>query len=188
MAHITSALVLLSLFSVGFGKLAYNYITTDNGGKWGTWGKVEMCPPGYKAKGVSLKVEPYQGEDDDTALNGVRLHCFHKNNYTATVQSSTGSWGDWGPIILCSHGYIEAYQLKVEPYRGNGDDTAANNIKIQCSNGQTLEAAGGPWGTYGSWSNACEYEVCGIRTKVEPYQGEGDDTAFNDLRMYCCDV
>ncbi|XP_075061816.1 vitelline membrane outer layer protein 1-like [Mixophyes fleayi] len=187
MAHITSALVLLSLFSFGFGQLAYNYITTDNGQKWGSWGPGERCPNGHKAVGFSLKVEPYQENGDDTALNGVRLHCVNENNYTATVQSVTGLWGNWGQIHLCNNGCIEAYQLKVESSQDDGDDTAANNIKIQCSNGQKLEAVGGSWGTYGSWSKVCEYCVCGIRSKVEPPRGKGEDTALNDLRMYCCD-
>ncbi|MGA7979700.1 MAG: hypothetical protein WCA32_05670 [Chromatiaceae bacterium] len=44
-----------------------------------------------------------------------------------------------------------------------------------------------PWGT---WKGAAfcpdNHYVCGIEQKVEPQQGNGDDTALNAVRFYCC--
>ncbi|NXS27727.1 VMO1 protein, partial [Pomatostomus ruficeps] len=49
---------------------------------------------------------------------------------------------------------------------------------------------GGPQGSWGSWSLPCPTSagVCGLRTRLEPPQhsGGGDDTALNDLDLYCC--
>lgn len=46
----------------------------------------------------------------------------------------------------------------------------------------------GDWGEFGEWSETCgPYEaICGIRTKVEEHQYGLDDTALNDVIVYCC--
>ncbi|XP_073681058.1 vitelline membrane outer layer protein 1-like [Garra rufa] len=164
-----------------------------NGGKWGSWGDREMCPSGTYAAGFSLKVEESIGRGDDTGLNGIRLHCI--NNFKglirsyhdySTVQSDVGSWGRWTEIQWCPSGFLTAFQLRVEKSQGKGDDTAANNIKFKCSQG-SLQGEGTQWGDWGDWSQTCEGKgICGIKTQVEAPQGRGDDTALNDVRMYCC--
>ncbi|XP_063785716.1 uncharacterized protein LOC134934147 [Pseudophryne corroboree] len=167
MAHITTALTLLSLCSIVFGQWAEYYITTQNGGIWGSWGPIEWCPHGSKAKGFAIKVESKQGNGDDTAANAIRLYCYDRNdNYKGSVQSTESGWGTWGNSVKCSNGHIQSYKAKVEENQGKGDDTALNNIIVQCSNGQQLEAHGGPWGSYGVWSKGCKFGVCGIKTRV----------------------
>ncbi|XP_075037375.1 vitelline membrane outer layer protein 1 homolog [Mixophyes fleayi] len=183
MVHITSAIILLSLFSVAYS----SYVQANNGGPWGDWGPVELCPPGYTVQGVSIKVEqPLGSSEDDTAVNGIRFHCFDNNNREATIQSTVAQWGSWGSMVKCNSGYVVSFQIKVEPNQFVGDDTALNNIKIQCSNGEQLEPKGDPWGSYSLWSGKCNSGGCGIQTKVEKPQAFGDDTAVNDVRMFCC--
>ncbi|XP_050948892.1 vitelline membrane outer layer protein 1 homolog isoform X2 [Labeo rohita] len=127
-------------------------LSVPNGGGWGTWGNREMCPFGTYAAGFSLKVEGHVGDGDDTALNGIRLHCIgllrSYHNY-ASVQSVVG--------------------------------------RFTCSDRSVLTGDGTGWGDWGRWSQSCVGKgICGIKTRVEGSQGSGDDTALNDVRMYCC--
>ncbi|XP_016380017.1 vitelline membrane outer layer protein 1-like [Sinocyclocheilus rhinocerous] len=170
-------------------------LTVPNGGRWGSWGQREMCPTGTYAAGFSLKVEDPIGRGDDTALNGIRLHCVdlfqgssHSYHDYASVQSDVGSWGRWTDIKWCPSGFLTAFQLRVEKSQGDGDDTAANNIMFKCSRGSLLQGDGTNWGDWAPWSQTCEGKgICGIKTQIEEPQGRGDDTALNDVLLFCCD-
>ncbi|CAM4663374.1 unnamed protein product [Leuciscus chuanchicus] len=168
-------------------------LTVSNGMSWGSWGPVDMCPSGKFAAGFSLKVEtPLVFGGDDTALNGIRLYCVDQSKdssrYTS-IESNVGGWGEWRDKRVCSSGFLTAFRLKVESSQGSGDDTAANSIDFKCSGGDWVYGDGIHWGDWGKWSPTCEGTgICGIQTLVEPSQGsEGDDTALNDVRMFCCD-
>ncbi|XP_052009372.1 vitelline membrane outer layer protein 1-like [Xyrauchen texanus] len=170
-------------------------MTVSNGMHWGSWGQEEMCPTGTYAAGFSLKVEGTQGDGDDTALNGIRLHCIdpsrnseYSHKHYSTVQSEVGSWGTWTNIKWCSSGFLKTFQLRVEQSQGKGDDTAANNIRFTCSNsGEILDGSGLMWGDWSDWSYTCQGKgICGIKTRIELPQGSGDDTSLNDVTMYCC--
>ncbi|CAM4663479.1 unnamed protein product [Leuciscus chuanchicus] len=169
-------------------------LTVSNGMSWGSWGFKSMCPSGRYAAGFSLKVERPIGAGDDTALNGIRLHCVDRskgassiNDYTS-IESDVGKWGVWTDIKWCNSGYLTAFQLRVESRQGAGDDTAANNIKFTCTGVNYLEGDSTAWGDWGNWSPTCMGKgICGIQTRIEAPQGIGDDTALNDVRMFCCD-
>ncbi|XP_064425655.1 vitelline membrane outer layer protein 1 homolog [Latimeria chalumnae] len=164
-------------------------LTVENGGPWGEWTWKETCRDGTYAIGFSLKVEGSQGDGDDTALNGIRLHCstLNSNLQSYPIESGSGPWGSWTSDVWCPDGYLTAFQLKVEPHIGRGDDTAANDLKFRCSTGHIIEGHGGPWGGYGPWSQSCsDGGICGLETRIEGSQGRGDDTALNDVRFYCC--
>ncbi|XP_048022415.1 vitelline membrane outer layer protein 1-like [Megalobrama amblycephala] len=169
-------------------------LTVTNGLEGGLWGQREFCPSGTYAAGFSLKVEERRFLDN-TALNGIRLYCVSQtkdlldSNEDTSVQSDVGSWGEWTEVKWCPSGFLTAFQLRVESSHEFKDNTAANNIRFNCSQGSFLQGDGTDWGEWGDWSPFCQGKgMCGIRTRVEEPQGYfGDDTALNDARMFCCD-
>ncbi|KAK7143005.1 hypothetical protein R3I93_014229 [Phoxinus phoxinus] len=166
-------------------------LTVTNGMLWGTWRGRHMCPAGTYAAGFSVKVERPGG--DDTALNGISIYCVDRSRIVQSTQSSgIGNWGQWTSMVQwCPSGYLTSFQLRVESCQRDGDDTAANNIRFKCTGGDVIEELGtgwGNWGDYGEWSPKCEGTgICGIQTRIEEPQGVFDDTALNDVRMFCCD-
>ncbi|NWH67288.1 VMO1 protein, partial [Geococcyx californianus] len=96
--------------------------------------------------------------------------------------------GTWLSPVMCARGHrVVAFRLRVEPPRGVWDDTAANNVDVACSDGTVLEGTGGHLGTWGNWSLPCAHgATCGLRTRLEPPQRGGDDTALNSLQLFCC--
>ncbi|XP_067278863.1 vitelline membrane outer layer protein 1-like [Pseudorasbora parva] len=170
-------------------------LTVSNGMKWGSWGLREFCPTGTYAAGFSLMVEKNKFFWDNTALNGIRLYCVSQTkgltvlSEDSSIQSGVGSWGKWTDIKWCPSGFLTAFQLRVESAKEIGDNTAANNIRFNCSRGTVLEGEGTDQGEWGEWSPpGLGRGICGIRTKIEEKQGfTGDDTALNDVRMFRCD-
>ncbi|XP_068130018.1 vitelline membrane outer layer protein 1-like [Hyperolius riggenbachi] len=192
MSLIVPLSIFFSLASVVLG-VENQIISVPNGGQWGEWGPVEWCPCGYRVRGFSLKVEERQRVEDDTALNGIRLHCVNRTDPDMvesktiyTIQSSEAPWGKWTEIMWCPEGYILSFSMQVEPHRKGIDDTAANNFMFLCSDYSVLLGPGLSWGHYGRWSGLCLNGVCGIKTKVEQPQGTGDDTGLNDVQLACC--
>ncbi|XP_075434354.1 vitelline membrane outer layer protein 1-like [Ascaphus truei] len=134
------------------------------------------------------RFEKFQWFGDDTSLNGIRLLCVSSNNNEEyLIQSTEGAWGSWTSPVRCSNGNLIAFTLLVSPPQGGGDDTAANNIVFMCSDETILEGSWHVWGSYGEWSQFCMIGICGISTRVEEYQGKGDDTALNDVKFTCCE-
>uniref|UniRef100_A0A8C5Q602 Vitelline membrane outer layer 1-like protein n=1 Tax=Leptobrachium leishanense TaxID=445787 RepID=A0A8C5Q602_9ANUR len=164
-------------------------IVVYNGGPWGPWGTMEMCPEGTKAAGFKLKVEREQGRGDDSALNGISLSCVNTTTFLTVkeITSSVGPEGDWTDIQWCPGSYLQAFCLRVEGRQDKGDDTAANNIKFRCTNGIELEGEGMYWGSWGDWSDSCSSGIDGILTRLEEDMGNEDDTELNDAQFHCAD-
>lgn len=99
-----------------------------------------------------------------------------------------GRWGNWSKAQLCPSNKMVSFSLRVQERQHLRDDTAANNVRFTCSDGTELEGWGLPGGHFGPWSSSCTSgAICGLQTKVEEPQGKGDDTALNDMRVFCCD-
>ena len=66
----------------------------------------------------------------------------------------------------------------------DGDDTAANDLHMMCTDGtsQTMLSGGGTsWGDWGNWHYCPSGTwICGLSVRVEKYQGGGDDTSRHD--------
>ncbi|XP_053116810.1 vitelline membrane outer layer protein 1-like [Hemicordylus capensis] len=179
-------LLLLACLAPGAaGRLYCAMLNVSNGGTAGEWGRREFCPFGY-ADGFSVKLETHQGflpGQDDTALNGIRLHCAQGGNVT----SSVGRWGTWSHSQSCPKVPLVAFQLQTEPWRLGRDNTAANSLRMKCERRAVLEARWEGWGAWGPWSPRCPRGyICGLQTRVQPPRGAMDDTALNDARFFCC--
>jgi len=95
------------------------------------------CPENTFLVGFQLKVEPRQGDGDDTGANGFRGYCSRRNT-TARYKSSSvqisasnnGPWGRWSKRRFVSKDFyaLNAAQLLIEGPQVRGDDTAMNDI------------------------------------------------------------
>jgi hypothetical protein len=157
-------------------------------GHWGDWQGARYCPEDSYATGYRMKVEGQQGGGDDTALNSVELQCTDREGGNSILSAHPGHWGNWNGWRYCTNNsFIKSGALKVEGT--GGDDTSANSVKVQCTDGSEMEAPGGaPWGGWSGFA-ACPagQAVCGIEARIEAPQGGGDDTAMNGLKFVCCE-
>ncbi|NWQ91652.1 VMO1 protein, partial [Burhinus bistriatus] len=126
-----------------------------------------------------LQVEPSQFARDDTALNGIHLHC----QDDSVIESLVGEWGTWISFQVCYGGWLISFSLRTEKSQGGGDGTAANNIQFICSDATLLVGDGLSWGRFGPWRKSCN--ICNLWTKVEPPQGRQDDTVLKNVK-FCC--
>jgi len=161
---------------------------------WGSWGELEMCPPGSFVYGMRLKVQPYQGTfTDDSALNGIELLCISPAKRTqilkafSVVKSRVGHKGNTGDVLECPEpGFATGFQLRSERDQGwYADDSAANDLRLFCSTGEVVNGNGLG---YGDWTaeRRCPrgLQLCGIRTQVEG--DNADYTGLNNVDMACC--
>jgi len=156
-----------------------------DGGYWGTWGTVDKCTYPAFVNAMELKFENTRSTGfDDTALNGVRLTCSDGH----TISSTVGPWGNWKGRKTCSgKNYITRAIIRRERQQGSGDDTAANGLRFECSDGEEHYPYDGNWGDWSTYLSCPEGSaVMGIQTQEEKGQGKSfDDTALNDVRLYC---
>ena len=103
-----------------------------------------------------------------------------------------GFWGDWTPPIKAPNNYyLCGSQVQFESHQGAGDDTAVNGINFIFCNRDNWEKQ---WesphkGIWGFWMHKvfCPKGsfVNGMQVRFEGWQGAGDDTALNGLKLSC---
>jgi len=163
------------------------------GGVFGDWGPIETCDYPYLVNKMQLKIEPIQGGDkflgprnDDTALNAIKLWCSNGKIITSTQ----GGWGHWQESKRCRTAHhIKGAKLRSEKHQKGGDDTTANGLKFDCTDGSTHSPGDGFWGDW-SLAESCPHgsAVYGIQTRVEAGCGKCDDTALNSVKFFCAKV
>lgn len=108
------------------------------------------------------------------------------------------NWGTWQPWVFCPAGmFAHGVKIRVQKDQGPaGDDTGVNNIALLCDYpGSYNEVTAvvipdAPGNTQGTWGRAilCHGRVTGFQLRVEePLPGNGDDTATNNIRIFCDD-
>ena len=172
---------------------------TPGEGFWGNWAQCfDWCDEGTSsfASYAKLKSEsPRGGSGDDTGLNAMELTCVQYNSSppveTTVLKSLQGGWGSWqARNDECGGQPIIGAKMMLEPKQGSGDDTAANRMAFKCASGTWIYPDSRT--AWGIWLPAQECPantaVCGMRTRVEPSQGNGDDSALNGVELACCSL
>jgi hypothetical protein len=102
------------------------WINSNRVTEWGQRGLEEICPPSEFVHSIKLKVEGYQGDGDDTALNAVKLQCTElnlisgKGTFTAPqnardaslLTSAQGEFGQWEEWQTCDKGVAIGFGLR----------------------------------------------------------------------------
>ena len=93
------------------------------------------------------------------------------------------SWSRCSPGHHITHLAVRG----MKDYGTNIDDYGATNVKVVCSDNQTVQGKGG---TDGEWTNLVQcpshMRICGLRAKIQQYQTNQDNTALNRIQLYCC--
>lgn len=120
-----------------------------------------------------------------------------KSNISIISSPRVTDWGEWGDFDVCPENtYVMGMRLKTEPAQGPGDDTALNGVSFMCGvngdNQKTLhsperqiQSLVGSWGTWGvSYECPGSYAI-GFQLRSESSQKGQDDTAANNVRIFC---
>jgi hypothetical protein len=164
-------------------------------GTFGSWGSPVLADAGCHVTGLSVRYESPIGSGDDTALNGLKMETspfpgLGSNSEPEVLTVDNGYWGTWRPMVHVPPGfYIIGMSVRNEAGQGGGDDTCMNGIRLICKkcNGPTIQQVTVWEGNWGDWGAdvmvPSGYYIAGFRCRVEPPQGNGDDTAMNGIRM-----
>jgi len=102
-----------------------------------------------------------------------------------------GFWGDWHGLAMCPNSKLAyGFDVKVESRQGGDDDTALNGIRLTCGKdgipvGEVTSGEGG-WGSWrGGKQCPNDQYLTGARMMIERRQGDGDDTAADNVAFIC---
>ena len=106
------------------------------------------------------------------------------------IHSVIGPWGTWGRRLKCQAGhFVKGAKIRDQAKQGWGrlrDNTAANGMKFECTNGQILTPGNGFWGSWSTMKTCPEGDaIYGIKTTVERMKQRGDNSALNRVKFLC---
>ena len=153
---------------------------------WGTWSDFENCDPSFFVIGFNQRVQKPSEGTDNTALNELELTCNDRS--LSRISGSSAVAGDWGTEKRCKAKQgVNSFQLRQQKSI-QGDNTAANGLKLFCEDGSELSP--GNDGQLGDWSEkiSCpeNFLICGLRVQIELPQSNQDNTALNNVDFNCC--
>lgn len=125
-------------------------IETIENGFWGNWKGMKMCPFGAYVDGAQVRYENNQGHKDDTALNGLKIHCrVDGEDQGNWVHVYDGMWGEWKPAVVIPDKYVKLANVRLEGNQGKGhDDSAWNGLQFRYetpNDGLSLSVVEGKW-------------------------------------------
>lgn len=160
----------------------------------GSWHKA-VCPYGTYVFGMKAAIEPAQGGGDDSAMEALRLYCSNVDgDFITLVEIKDSSLvAHWGDFVRCPKGaHARSFRARAESRQGGGDDTGMNSVEFECGepNESTITTIRPSneryWGSWSSQMSASGKAICGVRGKIEPSQGSGDDTGLHSLKFIFC--
>ena len=97
----------------------------------------------------------------------------------ATSGSNSTTCGD-------SISFLHSVQLRSQR---SGDDSATNNVRMTCTDGEVLDVEGGEMGEWMSAATCLDgSSISGVRLEIEKDQGAKDDTSVNRIEFMCTRV
>lgn len=162
---------------------------TLNEGIWGSWKSPVMCNYGGFITSIRVKYEKYELGQDNTTMNGLEFKC---SGNSGVKSMEYGGWGDWRDWVDFSDHYICGGQVRFDQDMNKRDQTALNGLAVKlCSRSYKADdytsIDEGPWGEWLDARNGPNgYFACGIQLRHQDYQGSGDDTAINAIRIIYC--
>jgi hypothetical protein len=120
-------------------------------GLWGEWKEVALCPFDHYVDGAEVRFEDKVGDGgDDTALNGLKIHCRDKKNKFVQewITVFGGISGDWKEAVTRDDKYVTHASIRFEDSQDSGDDTAWNGLKFRFetpNSGISKARAKGTW-------------------------------------------
>ncbi|XP_053402039.1 vitelline membrane outer layer protein 1 homolog [Mercenaria mercenaria] len=122
------------------------------------------------------------------------IELLSNSRVTTTLTVKNGDpYGIWFTPQFCPEGtFANGFNIK----KRTGDDTVAIEIRFSYRDLQwfhhphkLVRPIAGVEGEYGKWSKKCPKgsAVCGIQTRIEGHLSKVDNTALNNVRVFCCD-
>ena len=105
-------------------------------------------------------------------------------------ENTRGPFGTWGGAEYCRGGiFASGFTFSFEESQGSGeDDTGGNTVCLKCHHDDVCSK-------HGHWGDWSEPQMCpansflsGWKQNVEGRQGNGDDTALDNVEYRCRDI